>query len=303
MRKKITLSYIGLSLMTLIIGMSFIFVKIGIKNTSPYDLLAHRFNIGFISVAILYAFKVVKLPKISRKDWFRVIAISLFYPVLCFGFQAVGMQYSTASEAGVIFAFLPVFMLVVGRIFLKETTTTIQKIGVVLSVIGLVYIFWHKSGINTENTLGIVLLLISVLSMIGYFVMGKKIIVRYDSMSLTVVMMFMGFLIFNAISFYGHIKNDTISQYFTPLQNAEFTVSVLYLGILSSVLSSFLSNYALQYIPASKISIFSNLNPIIAIVAGVLLLKERFTPYDFAGSITVLFGVALVLVFKPKLDN
>lgn len=300
MTNKEVTAYAGLSLMTLITGLSFIFVKIGLAYANPYDLLAHRFTVAFLTVVALLAAGVIRIPKIAPRDRISILGISLFYPLLFFALQALGMQYSTASEAGVIFAFLPVFMLVAGWLFLKERTTFWQKSGVALSVSALIFIFWHKNGIQSQNVWGIILLLLSVISMIGYFVIGKKIMQRYNSLGVTAIMITIGFIAFNLISLTRHAMNGSVAHYFQPFAHMPFTWSVLYLGVLSSVLTSYLSNYSLIYIPASKISIFSNLNPIIAIIGGVLFLGEKMFWFDIVGATAVMAGVVLVLFFKPE---
>lgn len=300
MRNKIALSYAGLSVMTLIIGLSFIFVKIGLRYSNPYDLLAHRFNAAMLSLLILCLFGVVRVKITSLKDFASVAAVSLFYPVSCFGFQAVGMQFSTVTQAGVIFSFLPVFMLIAGKIFLNESTTAWQKVGVILSVAGLIFIFINKSSTNIYYTKGVILMLIAVLSMIGYFIVGKKIIRRYDPISLTAIMIFTGFVIFNALAIFVRFRNQTLHSYFAPLSSANFIIAVLYLGVLSSVVTSFLSNYALIRISTTKISIFGNLNPIIAIISGIVLLNEQLFWYDIVGGVAVICGVVLVLFFTSK---
>lgn len=297
---KEKIAYLGLSLMTLITGLSFIFVKLGLAHSNPYDLLAHRFTIAFFTIAILKIFSIIKIPKISKKDWIAIISVSIFYPLLFFAFQALGLEFSTASEAGIIFAFLPIFTLLAGKIFLKEKTTFFQKVGALISFSGLFYIYYFKSNIGNQNIIAIIFLVLSVLTMVGYFILGKKIMRTYNSLNLTAIMVTIAFIAFNLISIYQHLENNNINSYFEPFLHFSFTYSVLYLGILSTVLTSFLSNYSLIYLPASKISIFSNLNPIIAIIGGILLLGEAFFWYDMVGTFFVLLGVILVLIFKPQ---
>ncbi len=300
MASKSLNAYIGLILMTLIIGLSFIFVKIGLEYANPYDLLAHRFSAAFLAVVLLKLFNAVKIPKVERKDRIAIIGLSLFYPVLFFGFQALGMQHSTASQAGIIFAFTPVLMLVVGSIALKERTSAWQKFGVAISVAGLIFIFLHKDGADSQDFSSIILLLLSVASMVGYLAVGKNLTRRYNSLSLTAIMITIGFIAFNAISFFRHLSAGDLHLFFAALVHLPFVWSVLYLGVLSSVLSSFLSNYALVYIPASQISIFTNLNPVIAILGGMLFLGEQLYWFDVIGGIAVLIGLVLVLSFKFK---
>ncbi len=300
MKKEIILAYLGLSLMALIIGFSFIFVKIGLNFSNPYDLLAHRFNSAFLIILLLIIFKKIKLPKLSLQNWKKISLITLFYPIMCFGFQALGMVNSTASEAGLVFAFLPVLMLIASSIILKEKSSLMQKFGVIFSVLGIILIIYFKTGIANINYISLIFLFLSVLSMIGYFIIGKKTIANINSLSLTAVMIFLGFIFFNAISLSRHFYNKSIDTYFDTYTNINFVISILYLGILSSVLTSFLSNYSLKHIATFQISIFSNLNPIIAILGGVLILKDNYFWFDALGTILVIVGVLMVIFLKPK---
>lgn len=73
--------------------------------------------------------------------------------------------------------------------------------------------------------------------------------------------------------------------------NVDFIISILYLGILSSLGTSYLSNYALSKIEASKMSVFSNFSTLITILAGIIFLQEPFHFYYFIGSVIIIIGV------------
>lgn len=297
-----TLAYIGLSIMSLIIGLSFIFVKIGLKFSDPVDLLSYRFSSAFIILVVLYGLGLIKICDISWKKIKQLLLLSIFYPLFFFFFQAWGMQYSSSSEAGIIFAITPVVTSIVARYFLKEKVNTTQIIGILLSVVGIIYIIFHKIDFRsyTQNIQGILFLILSVLSMVTYYILGKKLINGFSAMDITIGMTFVGFIFFNSWSIINHTSADTMNDFTSLLFNTEFIWAILYLGILSSFLTSFLSNFALQIIPAYQISIFNNLNPIIAVVGGVIFLKEKLYSYHIIGGILVLMGVMLTLIFKPK---
>lgn len=70
-----------------------------------------------------------------------------------------------------------------------------------------------------------------------------------------------------------------------------YSCAILYLGILSSLGTSYLSNYALSKIDASRMSVFSNFAKLITILAGVIFLKEEFHLYHITGSIIIIIGV------------
>lgn len=299
-KNRKVLANLGLAIVTLIVGLSFIFVKIGLREADAYDLLAHRFTIAFILILLLASFRKIKFPKILSKDWVSILVVSLFYPILFFGFQTVGMETSTASQAGIIFALSPTFTIIAGALFLKEKTTLMQKIGVALSFLGVAYIFLYKGGIQTESWEGNLFLVLSVLCTVGYYMIGKRLMQRYDSSSLTAIMISIAFIVFNSIGITRHVTTGDLNTFFEPLLEPSFLLSVLYLGTLSSVVTSFLTNYALTFVPTSSVSIYNNLNPVIAIIGGVIFLSEHLYIHQLIGGLGVISGVVMVLFFKNK---
>lgn len=293
-------AYLGLILMTFIVGFSFIFLKIGLRYTGAMDLMAHRFTAAILSLIILWLFGLIKIPRFSLKKVKPLLLLSIFYPLLFFTLQTFGMKYSTASEGGIIFATVPVITLLAARIFLKEKTTILQKTGIILSIAGILYIIFNTGilpGAKTSIT-GILLLLFSVFSVVTYYVLGKIISVHFSAMEITVWMTTLAFLVFNGFSVANHIHFHTLNQYFNPLAHTEFIWVVLYLGVLSSMLTAFLTNFALTQIPASQIAVFNNLSPVIAIVSGILILGETLYAYHIIGGLLVLAGVAMTVFFK-----
>jgi drug/metabolite transporter (DMT)-like permease len=292
-------AYIGLIFMTVIIGLSFIFVKKGLKHSSAIDLLAHRFTAGAIIIGILGIFGFLKFSALSWAKVGLLLLLSLFFPLLFFTFQTFGMEYSSASNAGIVFATIPIITLIIARIFLKERTTFVQKTGVFLSVLGIGYILFQAGNLSESTSLnGTLLLFLSVLSIVAYYTLGKKISLEFSTIEITFWMTILAFIIFNSWSIISHLQTDTLNDFFLPLINSEFVWSVLYLGILSSVLTSFLTVFALSVIPASQIAVFNNLSPIIAIVGGVLILDETLHTYQIIGGILVVLGVAMTQIFK-----
>ncbi|MCE4564582.1 DMT family transporter [Maribellus sp. CM-23] len=294
------LANLGLGIVTLIVGLSFIFVKIGLREADAYDLLAHRFTIAFFMILILGMFGRIKFPKIHSKDWISILSVSLFYPILFFGFQTIGMESSTASQAGIIFALSPTFTIIAGALFLKEKTTLMQKFGVAMSFLGLLYIFLYRGGVQNQSWLGNLFLILSVLCTVGYYMIGKRLVQFYDSSSLTAIMVSIAFIAFNTLAITRHLINDDLNTFFESFQKPSFLLSALYLGTLSSVVTSFLTNYALTFVPTSSVSIYNNLNPIIAIIGGVVFLSEHLYTHQLIGGFGVIAGVGMVLLFKKE---
>lgn len=302
--KKEYKAYIGLALGTLIIGLSFVFVKIALRSANTTDLLAHRFTAGAVGMLAVYVFGKMKFPRFTFRQIFPLLGLSLPYPLLFFALQTEGLKFTTASEAGILFAIMPVLTVISASFFLKEKSNFVQIISIFISIAGIVFIIL-KGGldIGTNNLKGNLLILLSIVSIVFYYTLGRKINKNYKTLDITFFMTLTAFAVFNIVAIFDHLKTGTLNHFFEPLSESSFLWSILCLGVLSSFLTSLFSNYALAVIPASQVAIFNNLSPIITLFGGVILLSERLYPFQIIGGLLVLVGVIGTLVFRKKIDT
>ena len=276
---------------TFIIGFSFLSTKIALTVSSPLDILAYRFTTAFLAVLVLIILKFFKLNyNIARIK--RIIPLALLYPMLFFALQTFGLQYATSVEAAIMSASAPIFTLILARIFLNEKTNILQKISIVTSVSGVIFITLMKGAdFEFNNIIGITLLLLSNISLAGYSVMARILTRDFSNIELSFMMIIISFITFNTMAIGRHLLDGSLANFIAPLFSLKFIIAIAYLGVLSSLVTSILTNYILSKIEASKMSVFSNLGTVISIVAGVLFLKEKLYYYHIIGSILIISGV------------
>lgn len=276
---------------TFITGLSFMFSKIGLGYSTPWDLLAYRFTASFIAVMIPVAFRWISFD-FTRERVRKILPLALFYPLSFFAFQTFGLQYLTSSEASILLASMPVFTLILASYFLREETSLLQKLSVMLSVAGVVYITANKgASLNFTNIKGVTMILLSALSFSVYSILVKKLARNFTILEMSYIMIVISFIFFNAMSLARHVIKGTAGSFFAPLSEPGFIVAFVYLGVLSSLVTSLLTNYALSKIDASKMCVFTNLSTVISIIAGVVFLKENFYCYHAIGSVMIISGV------------
>ena len=284
-------AYIAAISYAFIIGLSFMFVKVTLTVASPTDILAHRFTFAFIGIVILMVFTKNKLT-IKKYDLLKILPLAILYPIVFFTFQVLGLAKISSSEAGIIQATIPIFTLALAGLLLKEKATRGQLVFISLSVLGVIYmLIMNGANATTGNVIGSGLILLSALAASLYNVFARRLTKQYSLLILTYVMTLCGFVIFNGVALGNHLMNGTIDEFFQPLTHVGFVIAILYLGLLSSLGTSYLSNYALSKLEASKMSVFSNFATLITILAGVLFLQEVFHLYHFIGGIIIIIGV------------
>ena len=84
------------------------------------------------------------------------------------------------------------------------------------------------------------------------------------------------------------------TQLLQVLTNRNAILPILYLSVLSSVVAFFCQNYSLTYLGATKAATFSNITPVVSVIAGVLIMKEPFSLLYIAGILLILLGVYMV---------
>ncbi|MMZ63912.1 EamA-like transporter family protein [compost metagenome] len=132
---------------------------------------------------------------------------------------------------------------------------------------------------------------LSCLAIAGYNVLARRLLQSFSPAEITYVMLGIAFVSFLAVLLAGHTAAGTLNQLFSPLASGAFVAAILYLGVLSTLVTALSSNYALSRIEASKMSVFSNLSTIVSIAAGALLLGEEIRMYHIVGAALIIVGV------------
>ena len=290
-KEKRFLPYITATLASVIFGFSFVFTKDALSIMSTLQIIAYRFALAAILLNILKILGFIKIDFKGKKIG-SLLLLSLVQPVAYFTCETIGVNLTSASEAGMMIALVPVIVTVFAAVFLKEKPSAVQLIFIVVSVIGVMFTIFGKGSIGAKfNYLGILALFGAVLSAALYNILSRRSSIHFKPVEITYVMMTVAAVLFNILAIgEGAIKGN-IMGYFKPLFNINSWVAILYLGILSSVLAFFMLNYTFSKLPASQSAVFANLTTIISIFAGVFFRNESFYWFQAVGSALIILGV------------
>ncbi|MFW2487368.1 DMT family transporter [Clostridium chromiireducens] len=293
--------YITAIITNFIFGLSFLFSKQALRVAAPMELLSFRFLAAFFVMTILIWIKVIKVDyKNKPMKW--LIILALVEPIIYFIFETYGIQRTSSSLGGLMIALIPILVTILAIYILHEKPSIRQALSIILSVSGvaLIILMENSNDPGGSTLLGILLLGGAVFSAALFNIIARKISKDFTAIEVTYFMMIIGAIFFNLISIIDHMLNRELPKYFLPLSSPSFVSSVLYLGILSSVVAYFLTNYTLSKMEASRCSVFANISTIVSIAAGVLVLNENFYLYHFIGSVMILVGVWGTNYYKSR---
>ena len=272
-----------------VFGFSFLFTKEALEIISPFHLLAFRFTLAFFGLSLLRITGIINID-LRGKNIKKLLLLALFQPGIYFICETTGILYTTSSEAGIMIALIPVAVTILAAFILNEKPTKIQSIFVLLSVIGVFFIIFNR-GANpiAGNYLGLLLLGGAVIAAGFYNIISRQLSLEFKPVEITYVMMGFGSLLFNIIALSR--KSFALESYFSLLLNREILISVIYLGIFSSIVAFFMMNYTLSKITAAESAVFANFTTVVSIIAGVVLRNEPFFKFQIFGAALIIIGV------------
>ena len=289
-----TLSLLAAITAAVIFGMS---SKLALEKAAPTVLLAVRFTVAVaaMTLVILVNALVGKLRgrplftfSLRGKPVYQLLLLGIVQPVAYFIFENYGILYTSSAVAGTIIAAVPVCCILMDVLVLHEKVTLKQVLCAVCAIGGVALI--SAGGAVMVSALGMLFLLLTMLSDTLYYGISHSAAKLFTPFEMTYVMFVVGMVVFIPVALL-HAGGLTSPMILEPLQDGQFWLAVLYLGLLSSVMAYGLLNFANSHLSVSETSLFSNVTTVVSVLAGVVLLKEPFSVWQMLGVVIILVCV------------
>jgi drug/metabolite transporter (DMT)-like permease len=268
-------------------GTTWIASKEGVKHMPALQLVAIRQFLGGFLYISFFLFKKAPWPK--GKQWKTIIILSILNFVLSNGLSTWGVKYISSGLGAIIGAIVPLWIVII-TFFRGERLSRLSVIGLIISFSGVCVIFYdHLSDFLIPNfRFGIIISIISTLTWaFGTLYTKKKAATFNPYFSLGLQMFISSILIFA----YNGATGTSVSLSAIP---AISWWSIAYLVIVGSILTFIAFIYALQNLPAEISTVYSYINPIVAVILGALIFSETFNAAIAIGGGVTLSGLYLV---------
>lgn len=269
-------------------GLSFIGTKIALTSFTPFVYVFLRFSLASVIFLALLLYR--GFPKLSVSDHKKLFLTALFEPGLYFTFETLGLTYTSASKASVIISMVPIAVLLLARLVLKEKINGKSLLGIILSITGIVILVIGDPKFTMSlagSMIGDLLILGAVVSAAFYMVLARDLSQRLTSVQITSFQMFYGTFFFAPLFM---LNAGSIQWAQVSLQSIG---ALVFLAIFSSVLAFLFYNYALSQIPASRAAIYLNGIPVVTAIGAWTILGERLNLLQGAGALLVVTAVML----------
>ncbi|WP_245792546.1 DMT family transporter [Flavobacterium fryxellicola] len=274
-------------------GTTWIASKEGVKHMPALQLVAIRQFLGGFLYISYFLFKKAPWPK--GKQWKTIIILSILNFVLSNGLSTWGVKYISSGLGAIIAAIVPLWIVII-TFFRGERLSKLSVVGLIISFGGVCVIFYdHLSDFLIPSfRFGIIISLISTLTWaFGTLYTKKKAATFNPYFSLGLQMFLSSILIF------AYTGATGISVPLSEIPAISWW-SIAYLVLFGSILTFIAFIYVLQNLPAAVSTVYSYINPIVAVLLGALIFGETLNVAIAIGGSVTLFGLYMVNVSLRK---
>lgn len=262
---------------------------------SSSTILFYRFGIASLILAAIMFVRRESF-RITYAEFVRLVQLAFLSNGAAL-FLISGYRYCSSSGVATTLHFTyPILTALIMMIFFRERSRFSTWIAIGLSIAGVALLSGVGGG---AQWLGIVLEIISALCFALYLIrVNRSRVSQMPVVKLTFYVMAFGALIFAAFIAYERADFD-ISAHYALIPSASAWLNLCLLSVICTVVTNLALVYATQNVGPTVASILGVLEPLTALVLGILFLGEELTP-SMAAGIGLILPAVLIIILRRK---
>ncbi len=279
---KISLGFI---IASLIWGSTWLVIKVGLNSIPPFYGAAFRFTVAVLILYLIITLRKMPLPIDNHSLKIYIVAGLMSFSIP-FAMVYWGQQYIPSGLSSVLFALYPFLVGIFSHFLLPgERLNVFKMVGIFLGFMGIFLIFSQDISWSGKFSLyGMIAVITSCVIQALSLVLIKKYGENINAFHLNTGGMGLGVIVL-----------FLFAVLFEDFKNIHFDLagvgSVLYLGILGSVVAFSTYFWMLKRVEAVYLSLLAFITPILAVILGGILLNEKLGTHVIQGGALVLSGI------------
>ena len=262
---------------------------------TPIGYMASRCVFAALIFWVVAAF----MPKehVEKKDMVVLLLGGLLGFVISQTLTAEALKFTTPVYFSLVAALTPIAVMILAAIFLKERISGLKIVGVVMGIGGallMLYFSW-TSGAGSDDLLGITLAVLSVLTWAVYLIITRKVSAKYSA-----VTQMKYFFLISAVVMLPIALMEPQQRLYSAEWGWSGVLEMAFIVLFATGLEYFLIPYAMKFLRATTVSIYTNIQPVVASLVAIAVGQDHLTWDKPVAAILVLLGAYIVTITPEK---
>jgi drug/metabolite transporter (DMT)-like permease len=296
------LSWAALGVVYVAWGLTYLAIRVGDRHIPPLLLAGSRY---VLAGALLFPFGWRALqraaegpgaakPKIGIRSWLAGAAVGVLLLAIGNGGVTVAETRLPSGLAAVLVATVPLWMAVFAWPLQGQRITGRAAIGIAVGLAGVLVL--TGGGAATGHISGVVIVLVAAMSWGFGSVLSHRLPLPLQALLAAAIEMLVG----GGVLLLGAAVSGEFARIHWASVTATSWIALAYLVLPGSILAFSAYGYALSHLPVTTVSTYAYVNPVVAVIAGVVFLSERFTLGEGLGAALVVGSVMIILSRQPQ---
>ena len=267
---------------------------------SPMTYMATRSLGAAVVFWIIAAF--MKPEKVERRDLMVIMLGGLMGFVVSQTLTAEALNYTSPVYFSLIATLTPVAVMLMAALFIGERMTGMKFLGVLIGIGGavLMVVMGQTSGSGSNDLLGIILALLSLLTWAIYMIVTRKVAQKYTPVTQMKYVFLISALVTVPLA-WPELAEQRL--YTAATFGWDGALEMAFIVLLATVLGYFLIPFAMRSLNATTVSIYTNLQPMVASFVAILIGQDRLTWDKPVAAVLVLLSAYIVTVLPAAGDG
>ena len=293
--------WLGLLILYVVWGSTYLGIAVAVDTIPPFLMAGMRFLIAGL---VLLAWSVARggrdFQAPSLRQWRDSAIVGAMLLGGGMGMVAFGEQTVPSGITALIIALMPVWVAILGRVFLKERLPRMAIAGIILGFVGVAILIGPSAlgGTGALEPLALAAILFSPISWSsGSLFASHRASLPSHPLVATGAQMVTGGLVLLGMSLVsGELVGFRIEGVST-----DSLIATGYLTIIGSLLAFTAYGWLLRVAPLPLIATYAYVNPIVAVILGAIVLSEPIEPRTLVAGAVIVVGVAVIVSARGRM--
>lgn len=274
-------------------GTGFYWGRLALNEMSVDAMVLYRFLFACLGMLPVMATQRVRL---TAGEMRTLLLAALFGVPIQFLMQFHGLVLTTVSHASLMVGAMPVLLAAAAALFAGERLDWVGWLALFGSTAGAAMVVLGgnraTTGRETPSLAGDMLVIASLVTALAWILLSKKLMETHSPPVVTAYTIYSGTLMLAVWIFGARLLAPWAHQRIQPIPLAHVSstawIALAISGLMCTATTTWLWNWGINHVPASRAGVFLNIEPALGSVLGVELLGEKLGPYAWLGGALIL---------------
>jgi drug/metabolite transporter (DMT)-like permease len=296
------LLWLGMIILYVVWGSTYLGIAIAVETIPPFVMAGFRFLVaGLIMIGLAAILARGRFERPSRRAILDSAIVGTLLLAGGMGMVAWGQQTVASGIAALLVATLPLWIAILGRVFLRQPLPRLAAAGIVVGFVGIVVLVGPVGGADDRlDPAGVLALLVSPLSWsIGSLYAANRARLPRDPFLGVGIQMLAGSIVLGAMG----VASGELARLDVGAISTESWLAFVYLVLIGSVVGFTTYGLLLRHAPLPLVATYAYVNPVVAVFLGWIVLGESVTARTIVAGGIIIFAVALIITTRNRMSR